>query len=130
MDRSGMLGTTDENFCKSQNFNCKKIRAMGNGSMTSSVMHCAGLLEVVDVGKPSLMLLEQLRRPTDEHGLGVDFSKTVVVGSTLNTDIELANGGGMKSLLVLSGVTSREEVMKEVNPMRIPTWVANNFGEV
>ncbi|CAJ1448361.1 unnamed protein product, partial [Effrenium voratum] len=26
MDRSGMLGTTDENFCKSQNFNCKKIR--------------------------------------------------------------------------------------------------------
>lgn len=26
----------------------------------------------------------------------------VVVGSTLKTDIELANGGGMKSLLVLS----------------------------
>jgi len=84
----------------------------------------------VDVGKPSLMLLEQLRTPSSEGGMGVDFSKAVVVGSTLKTDIELANGGGMKSLLVLSGVTSREDVNKEVNPMRIPTWIAENLAAV
>lgn len=29
----------------------------------------------MDVGKPSLMLLEQLRRPREEGGMGVDFSR-------------------------------------------------------
>lgn len=112
MDRSGILGVSPDSFCQSQGFNSRKIRA------------------VVDVGKPSLMLLEQLRRSSDEGGLGVNFSKAVVIGSTLDTDIELANSGGMKSLLVLSGVTSRSEVMREKNPMRIPTWVAESLDKV
>jgi len=130
MDRSGILGVTNEKFCKDQNFGGKKIRAIGNGVMTGAIMQSASISEVVDVGKPSLMLLEQLRTPSSEGGMGVDFSKAVVVGSTLKTDIELANGGGMKSLLVLSGVTSREDVNKEVNPMRIPTWIAENLAAV
>ena len=130
MDRSGILGVTDEKFCKKQSYGGKKIRAIGNGVMAGAIMQSAGLSEVVDVGKPSLMLLEQLRTPTSEGGMGVDFSKAVLVGSTLKTDIELANGGGMKSLLVLSGVTSREDVNKEVNPMRIPTWIAENLAAI
>ena len=36
----------------------------------------------------------------------------------------------MRSLLVLSGVTSREDVNREVNPMRIPTWIADNLAAV
>lgn len=130
MDRSGILGVTDQKFCKAHNYGGKKIRAIGNGVMTSAVMQSAGISEVVDVGKPSLMLLEQLRTPSTEGGMGVDFSKAVLVGSTLKTDIELANGGGMRSLLVLSGVTSREDVHKELNPMRIPTWIAENLAAV
>lgn len=130
MDRSGILGFTDDTFCQAQKYGGKKIRAIGNGVMTGSIMQSAGISEVVDVGKPSLMLLEQLRTPTSEGGMGVDFSKAVVVGSTLKTDIELANGGGMRSLLVLSGVTSREDVDKEVNPMRIPTWIVDNLAAV
>jgi len=130
MDRSGILGLSPDSFCQSQGFNSRKIRAFGNGAMATAIQQCIGIEEVVDVGKPSLMLLEQLRRSSDEGGLGVNFSKAVVIGSTLDTDIELANSGGMKSLLVLSGVTSRSEVMREKNPMRIPTWVAESLAEV
>ncbi|CAK9098793.1 Phosphoglycolate phosphatase [Durusdinium trenchii] len=103
MDRSGILGVTEEKFCFKQGYNGKKIRAIGNGVMAASIVQSSDIdEEIVDVGKPSLMLLEQLRRPREEGGMGVDFSRAVVVGSTLKTDIELANGGGMKSLLVLS----------------------------
>lgn len=130
MDRSGILGVTDEKFCKNHQYAGKKIRAIGNGVMAGAIMQSAGIQEVVDVGKPSLMLLEQLRTPSSQGGMGVDFSKAVVVGSTLKTDIEFANGGGMRSLLVLSGVTSREDVNREVNPMRIPTWIADNLAAV
>ncbi|CAK9018083.1 unnamed protein product [Durusdinium trenchii] len=130
MDRSGILGVTEEKFCFKQGYNGKKIRAIGNGVMAASIVQSSDIEEIVDVGKPSLMLLEQLRRPREEGGMGVDFSRAVVVGSTLKTDIELANGGGMKSLLVLSGVTSMDEVKREVNPMRIPTWIADNLAAI
>jgi phosphoglycolate phosphatase len=131
MDPSGILGTTPADFCTQQGFNNRKIRAVGNGAMTGMITNCIEFDDVIDVGKPSTILLEQLKRPADEEeGLGLDFSKTVMIGSTLNTDIALANGGGMKSLLVLSGVTQKEDVEKEDHPLRIPTWIIENFAEI
>lgn len=131
MDPSGILGMTKPDFCTGQGFQNRKIRAVGNGSMTNTILNSIDCLDkVIDVGKPSILLLEQLKRPCSEGGLGLDFSKTVVVGSTLNTDIELANGGGMKSLLVLSGVTNRDEAEREMNPLRIPTWIVDSFADI
>lgn len=41
-----------------------------------------------------------------EGGYGVDVSTAVMVGDTIETDIEFANNGGMKSLFVLSGAAA------------------------
>eukprot|EP00931_Biecheleriopsis_adriatica_P038678 TRINITY_DN2211_c0_g3_i1.p1 TRINITY_DN2211_c0_g3~~TRINITY_DN2211_c0_g3_i1.p1 ORF type:complete len:899 (-),score=161.31 TRINITY_DN2211_c0_g3_i1:69-2765(-) len=130
MDASGYLGQTPPDYFPDHGFDDKKIFAVGNGAFTQSILCVNGSEEVINVGKPSRLLLEQLKQPLEKGGLGVDFSKTVVVGSTLNTDIELANGASMKSLLVLTGVTTKEEAMKEKNPLRIPTWIAKSFADI
>eukprot|EP00928_Gymnodinium_smaydae_P063000 TRINITY_DN4670_c0_g1_i1.p1 TRINITY_DN4670_c0_g1~~TRINITY_DN4670_c0_g1_i1.p1 ORF type:complete len:142 (+),score=26.82 TRINITY_DN4670_c0_g1_i1:18-443(+) len=82
----------------------------------------------IDAGKPSMLLLEYLRRPLEEGGCGIDFSRAVMIGDSLNTDVELANKAGMKSLLVLSGVSSQEDLHHETDPLRQPTWVVSSFA--
>jgi len=126
MDPSGILGKTPKDF---PGFGEQKLFAVGNGAMTHSICESTGRV-AISVGKPSEILLEQLRRPLDEQGFGVDSSKTVVVGSTLETDILMANMGGMKSLLVLTGVASRSDAENEQNPLQMPTWVLDSFADV
>jgi len=96
--------------------------------MAQSVCGAAGLPPTygVDVGKPSALFGEALARPEDEDGYGVDLTKTVFIGDTLETDIELANKQGMYSVLVMTGTTSEEDLDQEDRLMRQPTWVVNS----
>eukprot|EP00931_Biecheleriopsis_adriatica_P009985 TRINITY_DN11107_c0_g1_i1.p1 TRINITY_DN11107_c0_g1~~TRINITY_DN11107_c0_g1_i1.p1 ORF type:complete len:387 (+),score=47.44 TRINITY_DN11107_c0_g1_i1:70-1161(+) len=122
-DTGGVLGSTRLGEL------ALKIRAVGNGAMADAIGRSFDPpKQWVDMGKPSETLLCQLRSP---KAYNVDLSKTLMVGDTLQTDIVFGNQGGMQTLLVLSGVTSRSELDAESmsdNPVRRPTFVLPKLG--
>jgi len=122
-DAGGVLGTAD--FKGSQ----MKIRAIGNGAMADIVARSFDPPQVwLDMGKPSDALLGLL---TSVYK--IDLRRTLMVGDTVQTDIVFGNRGGMKTLLVLTGVTTREELEQVVLPghdvLRHPTFVLERLGE-
>jgi len=128
-DVRGILGMTPADYCNDRHYNNRTVTTIGNGLMSDII--CRSYLDsfsAFDVGKPSELMLEALRRPASEDGFGVDLSKAVLIGDTIQTDIEMANRGGMKSVLVLSGVTSKAGNVKE-DLRHVPTWVLNSFAE-
>ncbi|CAE8630473.1 unnamed protein product [Polarella glacialis] len=131
MDASGVLGVTPADFCQGQQFQNRKIRAVGNGTMANLICNNASLqTEAINMGKPSQMLTEQLRRSVESGGLGIDFGKAVMIGSTLDTDIKFANSVGMRSLLVLSGITNEGDLLEEQLSSKLPTWVVDSLASI
>lgn len=120
-DSSGVLGTTKDG---------RKIRAVGNGAMGQAVAQCFDPpLEQITCGKPSSTLLKLLLDPEEAGGYGVNKDSAVMVGDTIETDIVFANEGGLKSLLVLTGVNSLEEMERETDPKRKSTWILPSFAD-
>jgi HAD superfamily hydrolase (TIGR01450 family) len=67
------------------------------------------------LGKPNALILELCLSKSQ-----VDFSEVLVIGDRLETDIQMANSVGIKSVLVLTGDTKREHLEKnEVSPTLI-----------
>jgi len=121
-DSSGVLGTRK---------NGKKIRAVGNGAMGHAIANCFDPnLEQIFCGKPSKTLLKLLQDSEEEGGYGVDFKTSVMIGDTIETDIEFANRGDMKSLFVLSGVNSLDDMVQESEPVRQATWILPSFADI
>lgn len=76
----------------------------GGGSIVASLQWALNM-EPLLIGKPSTFLLEMIL-----SFYGVDKSQAVMVGDRLDTDIEMGKRAGMKTILVLTGVTSAEEL--------------------
>jgi len=121
-DASGALGTAN---VENKPF---KVRAVGNGAMADSLARCFDPpRHWVDMGKPSDSLLALLASPA----YGVDLSKALMVGDTLQTDIVFGNKGGMSTLLVFTGVTTEhelEEARTLNDPQRLPTYAISKLG--
>jgi HAD superfamily hydrolase (TIGR01450 family) len=77
----------------------------GNGSLVAALTTALGRGPDVVVGKPE----PQLFRLAAQHRRA---DRTLVVGDRLDTDIEGANRAGMDGLLVLTGVSTPEDVMQ------------------
>jgi glycerol-1-phosphatase len=92
----------------------------GNGSLVAAVSTALGRGPDTVVGKPDPGLFVQAAR---ERGA----SRPLVVGDRLDTDIEGAHRAGMDSLLVLTGVTHREE-LAAVEEEHRPTYVADDLS--
>lgn len=76
----------------------------GAGSIVAAVAVAAGVMPVV-IGKPETPLLDQsLAR------MGVAPGDAVMIGDRLDTDILAGHRAGMLTVLVLTGVSSRDEV--------------------
>ncbi|MFH5182030.1 HAD-IIA family hydrolase [Paenibacillus sp. TAB 01] len=73
-------------------------------------------------GKPSLIAAEA----AVEH-LGLSYADCFMIGDRLETDIRMGNEAGMASVLVLTGVTTKE--MAEQSPDR-PKYVLNTIKEI
>ncbi|MBM7460727.1 HAD-IIA family hydrolase [Rhodococcus coprophilus] len=92
---------------------------LGNGSMVAAVRHATGAVPVV-AGKPAAPLLEDaIRRSAAERPL--------VVGDRLDTDIEGANAVGADSLLVLTGVSTVDDLLRAPAEQR-PTYVGASLS--
>jgi ribonucleotide monophosphatase NagD (HAD superfamily) len=78
----------------------------GNGCAVKALEYCSRR-ESINVGKPSKTLADLIQK---EHGL--DPARCLFVGDRLDTDIRFGNENGMKSLLVMSGVTTAKTLIE------------------
>ncbi|MGD9714630.1 MAG: HAD-IIA family hydrolase [Thermomicrobiales bacterium] len=76
----------------------------GCGSIVAAIAASAGQQPDI-VGKPGGLLFEI----ASEH-MGVSISDTVAIGDRLDTDIVAANTAGALSLMVLTGVSTRDDI--------------------
>jgi 4-nitrophenyl phosphatase len=93
--------------------------APGAGSLLAAVEAASGQSPII-IGKPERPLFEQaLKR------LGAEAATSAMVGDRLETDIVGAKLAGLRTILVLSGVTQHENLESaEVQP----DWVFENIG--
>jgi HAD superfamily hydrolase (TIGR01450 family) len=92
--------------------------APGNGAMVAA-LRTASDREPIVAGKPYAPLLEDAL-------VRAETRSALVVGDRLDTDIEGANRVGLESLLVLTGVSTLDE-LRDAPADRIPTYVAESL---
>ncbi|BAD56840.1 putative hydrolase [Nocardia farcinica IFM 10152] len=92
--------------------------APGNGAMVAALQAATDRAPVV-AGKPYAPLLE-------DAVARVGTRAALVVGDRLDTDIEGADRVALDSLLVLTGVSTLDE-LRAAPPERIPTYVAESL---
>jgi 4-nitrophenyl phosphatase/phosphoglycolate phosphatase len=94
----------------------------GNGSMVGAIKGCTGKEPTV-VGKPSPLMIDYM-----EQKFGFDRSRICMVGDRLDTDVLFGKDNGLKSLLVLSGVTSEEKLLSPDNKIK-PDYYAETIND-
>lgn len=93
----------------------------GAGAIVASLAYSTGRKPVI-IGKPEPYMLDLIAK---EHGIRKEDA--LMVGDKLETDILMAKKEGMKSALVLTGISSRAEAMEG----RIrPDFVADSIKEI
>jgi phosphoglycolate/pyridoxal phosphate phosphatase family enzyme len=81
-------------------------RLPGNGSIVSCI-ETATQRKATNVGKPSSALISLFN-----DYLGLDATRSILVGDRLDTDISFANKGGLCSALVMTGCTTSDCLIK------------------
>ena len=74
------------------------------------------------VGKPNPLMIRTALRTLNAHS-----EDTVIIGDRLDTDISAGIASGLRTILVLTGVTTREQV--EHFPYR-PTWIYESLADI
>jgi len=93
----------------------------GNGAILAALEVATGVTPTI-IGKPEPIIYQQALTL-----LGVDPDETVAIGDRLETDILGAVRTGIRSIMVLTGV-STEDDLKEANYQ--PTWVMPDIRAV
>jgi len=99
----------------------------GSGSL-SAVLRYALKRDPVSIGKPGPTMLDCIKA---KHNF--DPERTIMIGDRLDTDIQFGKNGGISTLLVLTGVTSAEQVTPEhANYMKetVPDYVLQGLGDL
>ena len=95
----------------------------GAGSIVAAVEAASGVTPV-SIGKPEPYLLEEAAR-----AVGREPSDAIMIGDGLVTDIAAARALGARSILMLTGVTTRE-LLDAAPPDHHPTAVAADAAEL
>jgi NagD protein len=74
------------------------------------------------VGKPNPLMMRMALRT-----LGAHSEDSAMIGDTMNTDIVAGTESGLRTILVLTGVTARDQV--ERFPYR-PTWIRDSVADI
>ena len=93
----------------------------GNGAIVAAIAVASGV-EPMFIGKPNRTIidiaLEQLTLSRDE---------SILVGDNLETDIMAGINAGVRTALILTGVSSREDVTSATAG---PTWIVKDYNEL
>mgnify|MGYP000034607976 FL=1 len=95
--------------------------APGNGTLVGAVHNAVGRLPVV-AGKPEVAIFEEAVRR-------FGGTKPLFIGDRLDTDILGANRAGMASVLVLTGIDGRKQVLA-ANAKSRPTYILGDLREL
>ena len=93
----------------------------GCGAMAALIEKASGKAPLY-VGKPNPLMMRSALNYLDVHS-----EDTVMVGDRMETDIVAGVESGMRTILVLTGVTRREDIDRF--PYQ-PTWVLESVAEV
>jgi len=93
----------------------------GNGAILAAIQAATDVAPTI-VGKPEPIMYNQAIAL-----LGVDAAQTIAIGDRLNTDILGAVNANIRSLLVLTGISTREELE---NLDYAPTWIMDDIQAV
>ena len=94
----------------------------GTGAIVAAVAAGSGA-EPVMIGKPERLIIEMALKRFD----GVPRESIIAVGDNLATDIQAGERAGLRTALILTGVSGREDL--ESAPYQ-PTWVVENYAEL
>jgi HAD superfamily hydrolase (TIGR01450 family) len=95
----------------------------GAGSVIAAIEVASGVPALV-IGKPEPLLMLEAA-----HAVGRDPGEAIVIGDGLQTDIAAARAVGARSVLMLTGVSSRAEAEALPEPER-PTAIAADATEL
>ena len=93
----------------------------GNGAILAALEAATGIHPVI-VGKPEPIMYQQAMTR-----LGADFAETIAIGDKLETDILGAVRTGIRSLMVLTGVSTEADLKASEYQ---PTWVMPDLRAV
>ncbi|KAF2837844.1 4-nitrophenylphosphatase-like protein [Patellaria atrata CBS 101060] len=97
---------------------------LGAGAIGSPLVTAYGK-DPVALGKPSQAMMDAI-----EGKFKLDRNRTCMVGDRLNTDIQFGIEGGLGgTLLVLTGVTQKEEIMGE-DKVVVPSVYVDKLGDL
>ncbi|GMM37798.1 4-nitrophenylphosphatase [Saccharomycopsis crataegensis] len=93
----------------------------GAGSIIESAIYSSGRQPTV-CGKPNMNLLKAIQA---EHNLNLE--RSIMVGDRLNTDMKFGKDGGLGTLLVLTGIETEANVLKQDGT---PKYYADKLGDL
>ena len=100
-----------------------------NGAMIALIRASTGRNPDVILGKPQAEMLQILLRR-----FGREKSETLIIGDRLYTDIRMGVENGVDSLLVLTGETKEESILKALTSEGVdtafPTFVSRSLSEM
>ncbi|KNC86747.1 hypothetical protein SARC_01126 [Sphaeroforma arctica JP610] len=102
-------------------FPFRTFKAPGTGAMLALLKAATGRDPLV-TGKPNKPM-----RDVVLHKFDLDPSRTLMIGDRLDTDIEFGLQGGMKTLMVLSGISTEAEIQKPGAPT-VPHFYADSIA--
>ena len=79
----------------------------GAGALVEFLSFASGRKPKIVIGKPNTYVLDMILKE-----LGVGKDEVVMVGDRLDSDIAVAKKAGVRSVLVLSGITKKEDLNK------------------
>ncbi|KAI9484716.1 HAD-like domain-containing protein [Zychaea mexicana] len=96
----------------------------GAGSIAAPITKALNRGPDAVLGKPAQNMMEAIFAEYD-----LKPCKTVMIGDRLDTDIDFGNQGGIETLCVLTGITSKEEMLSPSNKIK-PTYYIPSFADL
>ncbi len=93
----------------------------GTGAVAALISSATGV-QAYFVGKPNPLMMRTALRKINAHS-----ENSAIIGDRMDTDIVAGTESGLRTILVLTGVTAREQV--ERFPYR-PTWICDSVADI
>ncbi len=97
----------------------------GTGMIIGALYWMTGRMPDVVIGKPSEVIMREALRI-----LGLRAEDVVVVGDQIEIDVQAGRTIGAETLLVLSGVTTVDNLNEKIEKFGRPDYILNNLGEL